>query len=93
MSRFAGLKKAAPVAPASVEPPETIAAAPAQPAALKPTPGSRVGKRAIGGYFSPTMSKALHTLAIEQDVTVQALLGEALDDLFRKHGRSPFGER
>jgi hypothetical protein len=54
---------------------------------------ARVGKKAVGGYFSPQLSQALNILALEQDTTLQALLGEAIDDLMRKYGKHPFGER
>lgn len=49
---------------------------------------SRQGKKVISGYFDPAASRQLRMLAIEQDATVQALLEEALNDLFKKHGRS-----
>jgi len=32
-------------------------------------------------------------LALERDVSLQALMGEAFDDLMRKYGKHPFGER
>jgi hypothetical protein len=54
---------------------------------------SRTGKKAVAGYFSPELSRALHILGIEQDKSLQALLGEAIDDLMRKYGKHPFGER
>jgi hypothetical protein len=54
---------------------------------------SRSGKKAVSGYFSPELSRALHLLALEQDTSLQALLGEAFDDLLRKYGKHPFGER
>ena len=53
-----------------------------------PVTPSRVGKRQISGYFTPEATKQLHHLAVEQDTTVQALLEEALNDLFRKFGKS-----
>jgi len=56
-------------------------------------PLARIGKKAVGGYFSPQLSQALNILALEQNVTLQALLGEAIDDLMRKYGKHPFGER
>ena len=72
-------------------------AAPAAASAPAPTsPGrtsGRVGKKAVSGYFSPELSRAVHLLALEQDASLQALLGEALDDLLRKYGKHPFGER
>ncbi len=54
---------------------------------------SRTGKKAVAGYFSPELSRALNILRIEQDKSLQALLGEAIDDLLRKYGKHPFGER
>lgn len=53
----------------------------------------RVGKKAISGYFSAEMSRALHLLGLEQGQSLQALMGEAFDDLLRKYGKHPFGER
>jgi hypothetical protein len=56
------------------------------------SPG-RSGKKAISGYFSPDVSRGLHMLALEQGTSLQALMGEAFDDLMRKYGKHPFGER
>ncbi len=72
-------------------PAETAAAA-IKDAATVRTP-ARVGKKAVSGYFSQELSRALHMLALEEDTSLQALLGEAIDDLLRKYGRHPFGER
>ena len=77
-SRFQGLKSA------SVTPPEQH---------KKEDKNSRAGKKAVAGYFTPELSRALHILGVEQDKSLQALLGEAIDDLMRKYGKHPFGER
>ncbi len=58
------------------------------PTTAKPSPG-RQGKRVIAGHFDPAVSKQLKRLALELDSTVQGLLGEAINDLFRKHGQPP----
>lgn len=58
-----------------------------------PKGGARLGKKVVSGHFTAEMSRALHLLAIEQGTTLQALMGEAFDDLMRKYGRHPFGER
>ncbi|MCC5661772.1 hypothetical protein LC608_33475 [Nostoc sp. XA010] len=50
---------------------------------------SRQGKKAIAGHFDPAVSKQLKQLALLQDTTVQALLSEALNDLFSKYGQKP----
>ena len=86
MSRFAGLK-------------QQRAASSLKAAELpQPAVGSRArkppgGKKLVGGYFSQKLSRAINVLAAEQGTSVQALLGEAIDDLMRKHGEHPFGER
>ena len=48
---------------------------------------SREGKSNVTGYFDPTVKRQLRILAAERDTTIQALLGEALNDLFAKYGR------
>ncbi len=52
-------------------------------------PQSRQGKKAISGFFDPVVSKQLKQLALNQDATVQALLTEALNDLFVKYDCKP----
>ena len=47
---------------------------------------SRAGKASVTGYFAPEVRRQLRRLAADKDTTIQALLGEALNDLFAKHG-------
>jgi hypothetical protein len=47
----------------------------------------------VAGYFSPEMARAVKLLAVERGVTVQALIGEALDIVLRQAGKHPMGER
>ena len=54
---------------------------------------ARVGKRAVGGYFSPELGRTLNVMATERDTTLQAILGEAIDLWLREQGKHPFGER
>ena len=54
---------------------------------------ARVGKRALVGHFSPEMHKEVNRLAFDLDMTLQALIGEALDDILIKNKRHAFGER
>lgn len=54
-----------------------------------PRSPSREGKRAVAGFFAPEVGKQLKHIALDRDSTVQALLAEALNDLFVKYGRSP----
>ncbi len=53
----------------------------------------RAGKMMVGGHFSHQLGRTVKVLAAENGVTVQSLVGEALDDLLRKYGKHPFGER
>lgn len=75
---------------------EDVATPPkAKPAAAIPAARAkaREGKKAVVGYFSAGVSRALRGLAADEDTTVQALLGEAIDLLMRARNRHPFGER
>ena len=60
------------------------------PASARPFAGarqaSRVGKVSICGHFAPEVRRQLRRLAVDTDRTVQDLMGEALNDLFAKHG-------
>ncbi len=49
---------------------------------------SRAGQRAVTLYVKPEAHKQLRLLGLEQGASVQDLMTEALNDLFRKHGRS-----
>ena len=61
-------------------PPEHTATAPAN-----RQPG-RIGKVSVTGYFAPEVRRQLRRLAADADTTIQALLAEALNDLFAKRG-------
>ena len=85
MSRFDAIRTERAKPEPAPDPPVTVAP--------QGRPLARVGKKAVGGYYSPELSQALNILALEQNATLQALLGEAIDDLMRKYGKHPFGER
>lgn len=86
MSRFKGLK--GDIAAKTVAPvPEPIEVSTSTKAK------ARDGKKAIVGYFSADMSRQLRVMAVEEETTVQALVGEAIDLLMRARGKHPFGER
>jgi hypothetical protein len=50
-----------------------------------PKSPSRNGQRQVSGHFSPDVVKALKQIALDRDTTVQAVLGEAINDLFEKN--------
>lgn len=51
---------------------------------------AREGKKAIVGYYAPEMSQQLQDLAVSQERTMQAMLGDGLNLLFKKHGLPTF---
>jgi hypothetical protein len=89
MSRFKALhqpdsRTKSPPVPPGPAPAELTATAKAK---------AREGKKALVGYFSANMSRQVRVMAIEEGVTMQALIGEAIDLLMRDRGKHPFGER
>lgn len=50
---------------------------------------SRQGKKIVGAYFDPAVSKQLHQIALDKETSLQDLMGEALNDFFEKYGKSP----
>jgi len=50
---------------------------------------SRVGKKTVAAHFDPAVSKQLKLIGLERDASTQALLREALNDLFVKYGKGP----
>ncbi len=79
-------------APITASPRPARARKPAEAPAAAPAK-ARVGKTMVAGYFSPEMARAVKLLAVERGVTVQALIGEALDLVLRQAGKHPMGER
>jgi len=47
----------------------------------------RAQKSNVTGYFPPAVKKQLRMLAAEHDTTIQALLAEAMNNLFAKYGK------
>ena len=48
---------------------------------------SRQGVKHVGGYYPPDVSRQLRQIALDEDTSVQALLGESLDMLFESRGK------
>jgi hypothetical protein len=72
----------------------TIADAPREqvtqgPRLLQAVAPSRAGKKPITGFFDPEVSKQIKKAALDKDRTMQELLQEALNDLFRKYDLPP----
>jgi hypothetical protein len=88
--RFANLIRGDEEAPPPPATADTKAPPTLVPAARRP---SRDGKKAVMGHFSPTLVRTLNLLAVEEDTTLQALLGEGIDLVLRARGKHPFGER
>jgi len=70
------------------ESPPPSAPEPEQSRASRPRAKTRAaGTKQIAGHFPAEVAWQLRELAVERRTTVQALLGEALNDLFQKHGK------
>ncbi len=54
---------------------------------------SRKSTKHIGGYFDPAVSKQLREIALAEDSSVQALLGEAIDMLFQSRRKPTIASR
>jgi hypothetical protein len=50
---------------------------------------TRVGKKKVTAPLNPESHKLLRQLALDNGTTVEALLLEAIRDLFAKHGKPP----
>jgi hypothetical protein len=50
---------------------------------------SRAGKKPVTGFFDPEVSRQIKKTALDKDMTMQELLQEALNDLFRKYDLPP----
>ena len=93
-NRFAAglssLKQASGKAPAVPE----LAAAEPIPAAAPATAlaPSRKGKVVISAYFDPAVRQQLAILAIKQERSQAALLADALNLLFERHGEAPIAK-
>lgn len=48
-------------------------------------PKSRIGKKTVAGHFAPETAWQLKKLALDRGMTVQAILEEAVADLFDKY--------
>jgi len=90
LSQAAGHSFSRPPQPAKPKLEELQAAAAvrrlASPAAVPP---SRVGKKPVTAFFDPEVSRQIKKLGLDQDKTMQDLVQEALNDLFRKYDLPP----
>jgi len=84
MQRAARLE---PEAPAPVPAAPVSSPAPAARPAAGFYAATRAGKKKVTAALDPAMHKQLKSLAVERDTTTEALLLEAIGDLFRKHGK------
>jgi hypothetical protein len=58
-----------------------------EPRAVPARPAARRDTRQIAAHFPEEVAWQLRELAVERRRTVQALMGEALNDLFQKYGK------
>jgi hypothetical protein len=60
-----------------------------RPTLLRAVVPSRVGKKPVTGFFDPAVSRQIKKLGLDRDRTMQEILQEALNDLFRKYDLPP----
>jgi hypothetical protein len=54
-----------------------------------PLPPSRQGKKTVAGFFDTAVSTQLKQIGLDENKTVQDLLTEAINDLFKKYKKAP----
>lgn len=54
-----------------------------------PLPPSRQGKKTVAGFFDTAVSTQLKQIGLDNNLTVQDLLTEAINDLFKKYKKPP----
>ncbi|WP_018264049.1 ribbon-helix-helix domain-containing protein [Methylobacterium sp. WSM2598] len=90
-NRFAaGLSKIKDVS-GKAPPPEVAAEVPAEASrqTVSAIPPSRKGKVVISAYFDPAVRQQFAIMAVKQNKSQAALLAEALNLLFERHGEPP----
>jgi hypothetical protein len=99
MSKRPSLAETMRQAATAPEPARPAPAAPAQVSAPEPSGGersfyaaTRVGKKKVTATLAPSDHKRLRQLALERDATTEALLTEAISDLFAKYGKAAIGQ-
>ena len=50
---------------------------------------TRAGKKKVTASLDPAAHKQLRQLGLDRDMTTEALLIEAINDLFKKHAKRP----
>ena len=81
---------------AALKPKGEAAAAPATTPAEQESVHARPSRKSmkhVGGYFDPTVSRQLREIALAEDSSVQALLGEAIDMLFQSRRKPTIASR
>lgn len=69
------------------KPAEGVEAVPAGEGRPSGQSGSRAGKTHVGAYFPPEVRQQLRQIALDQDKTLQSLMGEAVNHLFAAYGK------
>lgn len=85
MRQVAAVPEPVVIAPRKTEPEPATEAAPAT--SKRFYAATRVGKKKVTATLSPADHKQLKSLAVDRETTTEALLSEAITDLFAKYGR------
>ncbi len=60
-----------------------------KPSAPQQEKPARIGKKQIAGFFDPVVARQLKQIALDEELTVQALLAEGINEVFAKRGKPP----
>lgn len=88
-NRFqSGLRKLKEEVASAPQPPISAVDPPEQGRAKTPLPPTREGKKVISGYFDPAVKRQFAQIALNDDLSHQQVLAEALNLLFQSRGLS-----
>ncbi|RVU12507.1 ribbon-helix-helix domain-containing protein [Methylobacterium oryzihabitans] len=87
LPKLKGVGGKAPAAPEPIAPPATEISPP-----MSSVAPSRKGKVVISAYFDPVVRQQLAIMAIRQEKSQAALMAEALNLLFERHGEPPIAK-
>jgi hypothetical protein len=86
-NRFqSGLRKLKEEVASAPPPPVSAVDPPEQGRAKTPLPPTREGKKVISGYFDPAVKRQFAQIALNDDLSHQQVLAEALNLLFQSRG-------
>ena len=60
-----------------------------KPTTKKAEQRGRVGMKHVGGYYPPECLKAIKSVGLEEDMTIQEMTARAMNMFLESHGKAP----